>query len=200
MSKKYGYIYQIENLVNGKKYIGQTTNRKGHRSFPSGYKANNHLYCSYEKYGIENFKITVIDSTKNQKQLDKKEEFYIKKFNTLDCNFGYNLKHGGSRGKLIRFIFSKNYLKFEYIDLNKPISQIALEQNCNEYLIKFNLIKHNIPRKNRSEAHIKLNFSKKFLKQEYIVNKKTTRQIALENNCSFTTILLNLKKYNIPIR
>lgn len=46
----------------------------------------------------------------------------------------------------------------------------------------------------------KLNITKDFLYKEYIINKKSSRQIGKELECSHRTILNYLKKYNIPIR
>lgn len=103
--KPYGFIYEILNIVNGKRYIGQTVNPKGSRFYPSlntlknRYWTNKHLLSSFEKYGINKFDVKTIDFAKSQEELDKKEEYYIKKFGTLDRNYGYNMKHGGSYGK-----------------------------------------------------------------------------------------------------
>ena len=104
-ARPYGYIYEIKNKINNKRYIGQTTNKKGVRgsmtltsiklSHP-----NLHLIRSIEKYGIQNFKRKIIDSAKDKDNLDKKEEYYILKYNTLNNKFGYNNRHGGSYGKL----------------------------------------------------------------------------------------------------
>lgn len=46
----------------------------------------------------------------------------------------------------------------------------------------------------------KLNISKEFLVKEYIINKKSTTQIAEEVGYSKSTIWFYLKLYNIPIR
>lgn len=95
MNKKYGVIYKITNLVNGKCYIGQTISAINHRF-------NQHIYKSKEKnieriiskairkYGKENFKIEEISVAYTQEQLNFAEEFYIKSFNTISPN-GYNL-------------------------------------------------------------------------------------------------------------
>lgn len=98
-AKPYGYIYKIENIINGKIYVGQTINKKGYRSLVYGYINNLHLINSIKKYGIDKFERKIIDSAKDKKDLDKKEEYYILKYNTLDRNYGYNFRHGGSRGK-----------------------------------------------------------------------------------------------------
>jgi len=41
-------------------------------------------------------------------------------------------------------------------------------------------------------------FTKEFLEQEYIINKKTQNQIAKIVNCNRRTVSVYLKKYNIP--
>lgn len=104
-TNSYGYIYMIRNKVNDKKYIGQTTNKKGVRgsmtldSIKNRYWSNPHFIRSVKLYRIENFERLVIDSAKNQEELDKKEIFYIEKYKTLDYNLGYNIQEGGSHGK-----------------------------------------------------------------------------------------------------
>ena len=47
---------------------------------------------------------------------------------------------------------------------------------------------------------LKYNITKKFLQQEYIINKKSTTEIAKELNCGHSTIANRLKKYNIKTR
>lgn len=96
----YGYIYEHKNQINGKRYIGQTTNEKGYRDLIHGYINNSYLFSSIKKYGLENFETKILDSANNKKDLDEKEEYYIQKYNTMDKNKGYNLKHGGANGKL----------------------------------------------------------------------------------------------------
>lgn len=101
----YGIIYVIVNKINKKKYIGQTTQKLNKRSpwFEKSlliiYRHNLHLINSVNKYGFENFERKILDFTQNQEELNKKEVYYIRKYNTLDPNFGYNIKEGGSNGK-----------------------------------------------------------------------------------------------------
>lgn len=49
-------------------------------------------------------------------------------------------------------------------------------------------------------SKIKYNFTKEYLKNQYLNLKKSPYQIAKENNCSLPTIRNYLKKFNIPIR
>lgn len=99
----YGIIYKIENKLNNKKYIGQTTT-----TFKERYDGgkwwiqthNEHLKSSVNKYGLENFKvIEMFDIAFNKEELDTKECAYIDLYNTTNRLFGYNKKSGGSHGK-----------------------------------------------------------------------------------------------------
>ena len=65
MSEKQSGIYQIRNLANGKKYIGQTADlekRKNEHfnSLRRGDHHNRHLQRAYNKYGKENFVFAVL--------------------------------------------------------------------------------------------------------------------------------------------
>jgi group I intron endonuclease len=100
-------IYCITNKINGKKYIGQSWDieRRWKRHRSNVKKPNDvHLYSAFTKYGIENFSFEVIREVKEnaitQILLDCYEDKYIKQFDTLDRNKGYNKRTGGSYGRL----------------------------------------------------------------------------------------------------
>jgi group I intron endonuclease len=103
--ESYGYVYKIENLVNNKIYIGQTTQiptkRKHHHFWVLGKNNHNnpHLQRAYNKYGINSFKFSIINTYPSKKELDKGEIYYINKYDALCRNKGYNLMSGGSHGK-----------------------------------------------------------------------------------------------------
>ena len=48
------------------------------------------LIKDIEKYGLENFDFEILDSAYSQEELDRKQEDYIKKYNSREPN-GYNL-------------------------------------------------------------------------------------------------------------
>lgn len=99
----WGVIYLITNLVNGKQYIGQTTNDKpvgrwkGH--IDSSIKnSKNILHMALRKYGVNNFTFEVIYTCFNQEYLDEAEDVFIELYGTLSPR-GYNMRHGGRGGK-----------------------------------------------------------------------------------------------------
>jgi group I intron endonuclease len=90
-------IYKIQNILNLKCYIGQTTqilkNRISCHIRGCGCIA---IDGSIKKYGIENFDISVIDDTATTiEELNTLEEKYILEYNSLSPN-GYNLTTGGN--------------------------------------------------------------------------------------------------------
>ncbi|MFA6832262.1 MAG: GIY-YIG nuclease family protein [Bacteroidaceae bacterium] len=91
-------IYKIENLINGKLYIGQSKDIKlrwiGHRHLlKKGTHSNCYLQSACNKYGLKNFKFTILE-TCDISQLNEKEIYWIKKLNSFVA--GYNLSSGGS--------------------------------------------------------------------------------------------------------
>ena len=73
-------VYKITNKLNGKVYIGQTTEGIEKRwKRHCGYQINDGTYFhnAIKKYGAENFTIEIIDKAKNQEELNELEFFYI---------------------------------------------------------------------------------------------------------------------------
>ena len=94
-------IYKIENIINGKCYIGQSENLpiriKTHINNIKKIKENNkELNIDAEKYGVDNFKSEVIEYWDISK-LDEKEKKYIKLYNSIET--GYNTRIGGYEGR-----------------------------------------------------------------------------------------------------
>lgn len=104
-------IYKIENLVNGKKYIGQSVDIKDrwkeHKQIAfrqtEAAKICEHypLYCAFRKYGLENFDFSVIEEC-DEKELNEKEIYWIAYYKTFiqqSNSWGYNLTRGGDGNK-----------------------------------------------------------------------------------------------------
>lgn len=97
---KVGVIYCIQNLVNGKEYVGQTVKTsaqrwKEHVSLAAA-GARTPLHCAIRKYGAQNFKLFVVLAY-TEPLLDASERVVIKDRRTL-ASSGYNLTAGGYDG------------------------------------------------------------------------------------------------------
>ena len=95
-------IYCIHNLVNNKKYIGQTVDlkrRKYHHrhNLKNNTHFNPYLQNAWNKYGEDNFEFFIIQKCPVE-QLDDLEKFYIFINDCLNEKYGYNMMVGGSEG------------------------------------------------------------------------------------------------------
>lgn len=98
-------IYKITNKINGKLYVGLTTQKMSNRFRAHIYSAfvkreDTHcraLSSAIHKYGQENFTIECIDQASSKEDLCKKEIDWISKLNTI-CPNGYNITSGGENG------------------------------------------------------------------------------------------------------
>ena len=105
-----GIIYHVFNTVNGKAYIGQTCNGLARRwtehkclagRFERGKETKaDPFILALLKYGSESFEVTQLYECNTQDELNAAETYFIEFFQTLVTQFGYNIRSGGSNGKL----------------------------------------------------------------------------------------------------
>jgi len=127
---KRGIIYCAENLLNGKRYIGQTikslAKRKSrHHSEAFIFNKKGKFYDALRKYGWDNFSWHILENIPVE-NLDERESYWIAKYRTL--YEGYNMTEGGPtligykhtketkkkigdsrRGKSMKDIYIQNY-------------------------------------------------------------------------------------------
>jgi group I intron endonuclease len=107
--KKESGIYCFKNLTNGKCYVGQAVNIKNRmRAHMTAIRSNKLggllLYKAIDKYGIDNFEISILETIPNNTEdlkstLDVLEKKYIQELNSYAPN-GYNMTLGGDSGVL----------------------------------------------------------------------------------------------------
>lgn len=111
-------IYSIRNLVNGKEYIGKTSNISSRFSHHKAQLENNshpniYLQNSWNKYGENNFEFLILENCeRDDAKLKELEIYYIRNHNSFRGvgDSGYNLTRGGE-GTLGRIVTEKTKLK-----------------------------------------------------------------------------------------
>lgn len=99
-------LYLITNKVNGKRYVGQTQSNIGYLSrwrehineamYTKGHRGL--LHNAIFKYGPESFDVKLLIHDVEEKDIDRLEVLWIKKFKTFylaDGSWGYNMTQGG---------------------------------------------------------------------------------------------------------
>lgn len=104
-------IYKITNINNGKIYVGQTIGTiekriKKHLNESNNSSSERPILRAIKKYGINNFKIEIIDNAETQEELDTKEIKWIEALECLVPN-GYNVLGGGQFRKKTTKEFGK---------------------------------------------------------------------------------------------
>lgn len=93
-------IYIIKNKINNKVYIGQSKNinkriKEHINALKNGVHQNKHLQFAFDKYGINNFDIDILESC-SEDNLNEREIYYINFYNSTSRNCGYNIESGGN--------------------------------------------------------------------------------------------------------
>ena len=99
-------IYIIKNNVNGKIYIGKSIDiekrwKEHIRHSKDEYsKSKPAIHRAINKYGKDSFSFSVLEECSIE-QLNEREKYYIKKYNSNDKNTGYNFTEGGDGGPIM---------------------------------------------------------------------------------------------------
>lgn len=110
-----GLIYEVKNNENGKIYIGKTKKHYGGESFGIEGRFKHHvtnahtkshhndcprLYNAIRKYGKDKFSIRLLMECKLE-DCDTNETEFIKQFNSIDRDIGYNIALGGKGRSIV---------------------------------------------------------------------------------------------------
>ena len=159
------FIYGIKNIINNKLYIGKTLKLPKIRfkehilESKKSRCCKRPLYDAMNKYGIKNFKLYIIEEVKNINILDKKEQYYINKFNTY--NNGYNATQGGEGSikinyKKVLYLYNKKNLNQKQVAQLIGCSQCTIHKILKNYNIdtKKNIYKYRIKQYNLNNNYI----------------------------------------------
>lgn len=220
-----GYIYLIENLVNGKKYVGQTIQNDINMRWNKHKQLNKKfvgtcLFNAYIKYGINNFKYKIICICFDE-DTNKYEEEYINKYNTLYPN-GYNMIEGGKSRKftpILKEIISKKLKGENHPMFGKHLSEETKQKlrqknsgiNAPNYGKKLTIEQKEYLSKLAKERHRKNNYKQtnekistsliNYYQDDSIKNKKSIKvqQYDLNNNLIKTFFSLNEEAKEIGV-
>lgn len=126
MPKNVFAVYMIRNSINGKIYIGKTSNpytRLG--QYKSDFRTlnkrrvNDYLANAVKKYGTESFIMVILEKYKTEQECSEGEIKWMDAFNSTNSNFGYNLRRDSSTGMIVSDSTRKkisNRIKKEWAD------------------------------------------------------------------------------------
>lgn len=97
--KKY-CVYCHTNKINGKKYIGITSQKPQYRwKNGQGYRNNEYFFRAIEKYGWHNFTHEILYTDLSKEDAECIEVKLIAEYKTTDNQNGYNIEAGGNATK-----------------------------------------------------------------------------------------------------
>lgn len=95
-------IYGLRHKTNNKWYVGQSTDvhHRWHHAYELGHcKAQRKIHAALKKYGYDAFEKVLIETCDAVDWiLDYREMYWIREYDCL--NSGYNIREGGSHGKM----------------------------------------------------------------------------------------------------
>ncbi len=129
-----GGVYKIENLLNGKVYVGKTVNfRKRYVSYKSSYfnntprQINSYFRNAIDKTKPENFTFSVLEFC-GVELMAEKELFWMVELESTNLEKGYNLRMDSSTGMIThdstREKISKR-VKREYADGTRSVEAVS---------------------------------------------------------------------------
>lgn len=92
-------IYLLQNLVNGKVYVGKTAKSAEVRfteHIKEAQRGSDRRLCqALRKHGVEAFSLRTLEQVADASAAAKRERFWISHYNSRDYQLGYNMTDGG---------------------------------------------------------------------------------------------------------
>lgn len=181
-----GYIYKIQNLINGNVYIGQTVKSvekrfQQHRNnYNKPYFSQLTLYKAFKKYGLDSFSFEALEEVDNNK-LDEREKYWIDYYDSY--RNGYNMTLGGRLVELYKWDLQEI---LDLYHLHKSARKVAEIIGCDHSTIDHLLNANNIPRYSRGEQFNKIVCLEKQGNVEKFNSTREAAQWLIDNHYSKT--------------
>ena len=189
-----GYIYKIQNLINNKIYIGQTSKSlekrfQQHRNnYNKPYFSQLALYKAFNKYGIINFSFEEIEEVPNT-LLDEREKYWIEYYNSY--NNGYNSTLGGRLVELYNWDLEEIVSLYNQYRSARKVAEIL---NCDHSTIDNLLNANNIPRYTRGQQLFKTIILEKDNLLLRFESSTDAAEWLIDNNYSKTKNIKNVRR------
>lgn len=171
-------VYLIVNNVNGKRYVGQTSqplNKRWarHRS-PMNHRDPQYLFRAIQKYGAENFTIKPLVVVNSKWEMDLYERSLIKAFGLRNPEKGYNLTDGG--GGMLGFKLSEETKArmSSYVKSEEHRARISISKLGNKS--RLGILHSEETKKKISEAHKGKKFSSEHLNNLRLARRRRTER------------------------
>lgn len=94
-------VYMHVNKINGKRYIGITSQTPSSRwKGGLGYKKQRRFFSAIVSYGWNNFDHIILRDNLSKEEAEKMEFELIQEYHSNDLRYGYNIENGGVTNKL----------------------------------------------------------------------------------------------------
>ena len=208
-------IYQIVNLIDGKKYVGSSKNLYKRKSshfynLKNNKHRNCHLQNAFNKYGEENFSFEVIEFVNTIYELLPKEQYYIDLYQVCDKTKGYNLivdavRHAHSEETKLKMSLARKGDKHPMYGKRGELSPFFGKSLSEETKLKISLAKKG---KTRSkETKLKISLAKKGSKNHLYgktgdLHPKSKKVICIETGIMYNSMvdaekITGIKRENI---
>lgn len=145
-------VYCHTNKINGKKYVGITSQKPEKRwRNGNGYRNNEYFFRAIEKYGWHNFAHEILYTDLPKSDAEKIEIQLIKEWGTFNNDKGYNIELGGNVNKTVSEV------------TKRKISQALMGHKCSD------VTKDKISKANK--GRISPNKGKKMTKEQVEKNR-----------------------------
>ena len=194
-------VYMHTNKVNGKKYIGITSQkpykrwRGGH-----GYCGCRHFYNAIQKYGWENFSHDILETGLSKEDAEQREKDLIQFYDTTNYERGYNISIGGEGVNILQHTdeWNRKISESHMGEKNPCARRIVLVDNEYNFIKEYGCIKYAADELGLHITHIQNVCDHKYTNTGGYVFMYYSEFVDMENNGTKPKPI-EIKPYRTPV-